>query len=354
MIKSTLEIIDLLYSTSPFLFGLIFYTLLALALHKNIKKHAKKYYWGFGLVSACFIVPFLLRMIFNVNLPFSFNAVPILGQSMSEFSHAAGFVHPVLVLIMYMGAFSPKNKSIGKLMSIRKELSIIVGFPLLAHALMRVFSKFPEGWRFFFNNEVYMESPRVTSAVGSALTSFAFVLGLVMFILFLVLWITSFDSVHKKLGAKRWKAVQKWSYGLYAMLFIHAMCLQAGGYISDSARAAKEASAPRTEQVAHSHAEKGERPAQEGQTKQGHSHGEQGQKGAQASQGGHSHGAQAQQGPQAKGGKPKGFSFESWKLSRTNNRIASIIIYILVYGSYLYFRLRKARLSKQKRAQHSK
>ncbi|MFI3295804.1 MAG: hypothetical protein R3Y19_07265, partial [Rikenellaceae bacterium] len=132
MIKVSMEFIELFYSITPFLFSLIVYTILAIALSKSIKKHAKVYYWAFAIVSFASLIPFLLRQM-GVELPFNLSALPVLGQSMNELSHAANFVHPVLVLIMFMGAFSPKIKSVGRLMSIRKELSIIVvGFPVLS------------------------------------------------------------------------------------------------------------------------------------------------------------------------------------------------------------------------------
>jgi hypothetical protein len=47
-----------------------------------------------------------------------------------------------------------------------------------------------------------------------------------MAILFVILWATSFDVVHKWLGNVRWKKIQRWSYVLYAMLFLHAMGIQ--------------------------------------------------------------------------------------------------------------------------------
>ncbi len=331
MINATLDIIEFLKSNFGFLFSLALYTVLAIALAKSIKKNYKVYYWIFGILSFCFIIPAVARLL-GVTLPFSFGQIPLVGLSASELSSAANFIHPVLVIIMYMGALSAKNKYVGRLMSIRKELSIIVGFPVLAHAVKRVFGSFPGGWQYFFDNETYMQSPRVASALGSGVTSFAFVLGLVMTILFLVLWITSFDAVHRKLGTKRWKSVQKWSYGLYAMLFIHAMCLQVGGLISDEARAAKQAQRPQTEVV-----------AEQAQAPQAQAHGpqapQQGGAPQQAQAGGHGHG-------------PRSFTLASVEISRTAKRWINIFIYLAIYSSYLFLRIRKATSSPkaQKRA----
>ncbi|MFI3264499.1 MAG: hypothetical protein SNG38_04300 [Rikenellaceae bacterium] len=345
MINAALDLIDFLKSNFGFLFSLIVYTVLAITLAKSIKKHDKVYYWIFGVISFCFIIPSVARLI-GVTLPFNLSSLPIIGLSASELSSAANFIHPVLVIIMYMGALSAKNKYVGRLMSIRKELSIIVGFPVLAHAVKRVFGTFPGGWQYFFDNETYMQSPRVTSALGSGITSFAFVLGLVMTILFLVLWVTSFDSVHRKLGTKRWKSIQKWSYGLYAMLFIHAVFLQLGGLISDNARAQQQAAQKANiEVVAEGHGGQG---GQSQQAQQG-GHGGQQQGGQQAQQGGHGQqgGQQAQQGGHGHG--PRSFTFASIEMERSTKRIINIFIYLVVYGSYLYFRIRKARASKANR-----
>ena len=103
-----------------------------------------------------------------------------------------------------------------------KELSILVGFPFFAHIAKRLFHTFPESWGFFANYEESIADPRVVSVAGETIQHSVFILGVVMTILFLVLWVTSFDSVHRKLGAKRWKSVQRWSYARYAMLLLHS------------------------------------------------------------------------------------------------------------------------------------
>ncbi len=329
MINATLDLLEFLKSNFAFLFSLILYTILAVALSKSIKKYDKVYYWVFGVISFCFIIPSVARLT-GVTLPFNLGRLPIIGLCSSELSSAANFIHPVLVIIMYMGALSAKNKYVGRLMSIRKELSIIVGFPVLAHAVKRVFGTFPGGWQFFFDNETYMQSPRVSSALGSGITSFAFVLGLLMTILFLVLWITSFDSVHRKLGTKRWKSVQRWSYGLYVMLFLHSLCLQVGGMISDNARAGMQDQKPKVEMVdnkSHSH-------SASAQTQQPQAHAApQSQSQSQSQQPQVSHGHS----------RPRSFQFATLEVSKSAKQWVNIVALFAIYGSYLILRLRKAR-----------
>ncbi len=316
MINATLDLITFLQSNFSMLFALALYTVLAIALAKSIKKNYKVYYWMFGLMSAGFVIPTVVRLC-GGTMPFDLGKIPFFGMCFSELSSAANFVHPVLIIIMYMGAFSPKTKYVGSLMSIRKELSIIVGFPVIAHAMKRLFGTFVQGWQYFADHETYMANPRVTSVLGSGISSFVYVLGVVMFVLFLVLWITSFDSVHRKLGTQRWKSVQKWSYGLYAMLFIHAMGLNLGGYISDKAREEQQAQRAKVEVV--------EAPRSERQPQQ-----------HQAQQGGHGHGS-----------RPQPFKFSEIEFSRNDKRVMNMFILVMIYGSYLYFRLRKAKRSRR-------
>lgn len=346
MINATFDLLDFLRSNFSMVFALALYTTLAILLAKSIKKNYKVYYWLFGLMSAGFVIPTVVRLC-GGTMPFDLGKIPFFGLCFSELSSAANFVHPVLIIIMYMGAFSPKIPVIGKLMSIRKELSIIVGFPVIAHAMKRIFGTFVQAWNFFADYETAIQSPRVTSITGAWISNFVYVLGIVMFVLFLVLWITSFDSVHKKLGGKRWKAIQKWSYGLYAMLFIHAIGLNLGGYISDKAREAQQAERPRTEQVAH--APQGQQQA-ERQQPQGQPQGQQSSHGApQAQQGQGQSQPQGQQAGPGHGSRPQPFKFSEISFSRNDKRVINMFILVLIYGSYLFFRVRKSSQDKTKR-----
>ncbi len=317
MITSLFDLLDFLRTNFSMPFALALYAILAVLLSRSIKRNYRVYYWLFGLLSAAFVIPVFFRLC-GATFPLNLGKIPLFGPCISELSSAANFVHPILIIIMYMGAFSPKIPYIGRLMSIRKELSIIVGFPVIAHAMKRLFGTFVQGWQYFADNEAYMSNPRVTSALGAGISSFVYVLGLVMFVLFLVLWITSFDSVHRKLGTKRWKSVQRCSYGLYAILFIHAMGINLGGYISDISREQQQPERPKSEVVVEHHAP------------QRQPHGQpQGQ--PQAQQGGHGHGH-----------RPQPFKFSDYEISRNDKRLVNMAILVLIYGSYLYFRLRRA------------
>lgn len=362
MFQTFVELQAFLLKTFPFIFSLVILTFLAVKLSKSIKRNSKYYYWGFGILSFLFAIPVFLRLC-GMETSFNVSSIPVIGTISRELSSAAYFIHPVLVIIMAMGAFSPKIPMIGKLMTIRKELSIIVGFPLIAHLAKRLFSTFPQAWNYFADYEVSITNPKVVSELGSNIQNGVFVLGVVMTVFFLVLWITSFDSVRRKMGSKTWKKVQKWSYGLYAMLFIHAVGLQLGGAINFYA---SEDTTPKTEIIASANASHDKQHADSQQPKDSHSEkgGQQQAKEGHSEKGGQQQAQdgqktqkdgqqQAQSGQQAqKGGHggPKGFSFSDVEFNRGEKSIYNIIIYILIYGSYLVFRIRKAKEDKAKRA----
>jgi DMSO/TMAO reductase YedYZ heme-binding membrane subunit len=149
-----------------------------------------------------------------------------MSNILREYVHVSGFAYPLLIIIMYMGALPVRNHIVKRLMMIRKELSIISGFPILIHSWVRL-RLVPGSFDYFFGS-----GETATNGVGAGFTNTAYLLGIVMAILFLVLWVTSFDVFHYRLGALRWKKIQRWSYVLYAMLFIHSICLSVGRLLS--------------------------------------------------------------------------------------------------------------------------
>jgi DMSO/TMAO reductase YedYZ heme-binding membrane subunit len=214
-----------------------------LLFSKSIEKHTTAYYIIFGIPFVLSLIQFIFAL--TKITTFSFYKTPIVGNIMGVNGHMAVFGFPLLIVIMYIGALNTKNTAIRKLMSIRKEMSIISGFPVLTHALVRVTYTFPHALKYFTNHSGYIaENDWIKNDLAAVLSNFGYVLGVVMTALFLVLWVTSFDSVRRKMGGRSWKKVQRWSYALYAMLFIHSITLHLGWLINsgfkDSAYATKE------------------------------------------------------------------------------------------------------------------
>lgn len=230
MIKFLLDLLTLANNLVPLFFSLAVLTAICLLLSRSIKRHASVYYLVTAIPFVLTALPFILGKM-GIEAP-KLNSVPVLSYFMRDYIHMGTLGFPLLVIIMYMGALDTRRKWVGRLMSIRSELSIIVGFPVLTHTLIRIFATFPGGWRFFFDQDAYLAERPVRSVLGAGFSSFAFVLGVVMAVLFLILWVTSFPAVRRSMGQARWKGVQRWAYVLYAMLFVHSVCIQVGGLLN--------------------------------------------------------------------------------------------------------------------------
>ena len=225
MVKLLFQLLTFLLENCQLLMNLMILTFIFLLLAKSIKKHPWVYYFVFAIPAILFVLRQILSPM-GVAL-FDFPRGSAMGNIIREYVHVSGFAYPLLILIMYMGALPVRNRMVKRLMMIRKELSIISGFPILIHSWVRL-RLVPGSFDYFFGS-----GEPIKTGVGVGFTHAAYLLGIVMAILFLVLWVTSFDVFHSRLGALRWKKVQQWSYALYAMLFVHAVCLSVGRLLSD-------------------------------------------------------------------------------------------------------------------------
>lgn len=335
MVNISIEFLEFLLSCAPLFTSLAVLTLLCIVLAKSIRKHPAVYYILLAIPALLVSVPAILRWC-GVEL-FNVVGVPVLGQLLRDYIHMGTFGHPLLIIIMYMGALNTKLPFVKRLMSIRKELSIISGFPVLTHSLIRVANNFPNSLRFFTDNEAYMASTRVSSELGAGISSFSFVLGIVMLALFLPLWITSFDRVHRRLGHVKWKKVQKWAYVLYATLFIHAMGIQVGGMLNPRTGSTPKPVSEQAEGIGKARSGQSEsitttEEIQRGNIRNGKPMENQASK-AQATPVSKKH---------AKG-------FKDIQVPQRTRQYIHIVSLMLIYGSYLYLRLRKAKESKKKK-----
>lgn len=195
------------------------------------------YYFLFALPALVFLARQLFAS-FGISV-LEFQRGSVLGSILREYVHASGLAYPLLLIIMYIGALPAGNPYVRRLMRIRKELSIISGFPVLIHVWVR--------WRMagpvcdFFFGGASGESTSHTWVAGLAPT--ACLLGVVMAVLFLILWVTSFDAIHKRLGAVRWKKIQQWAYPFYALLFAHSVLLSAGRLLNGGGHGGREPAA---------------------------------------------------------------------------------------------------------------
>lgn len=356
MIQLIMGFLSFLQSALPLLFSVAFLAVFFILLSKSIKKYYYIYYTLSAIPFVLMILPFLLSLC-GIQTEWGFNQIPVLGNLMRDYMHMAGLGHPILIIIMYVGALDAKNAYVKRLMSIRKEISIISGFPVLTHGIIRAFRSWPKSLEYFTNHEEFMSSPRITSALGAGITNTVLFLGIIMLLLFFILWITSFDSVHRKLGGLRWKKVQKWSYVLYALLFVHAIGLQLGRMISSSSE-----NKPLVEQVQVAEVKANHEQAQtkrperaerlENETEPKHEHNQVRAQGNSEGQQVQPQEVKAEQERVQIKGKPKAWSFEDIEIERETKSWISIFSLLLIYGSYLVLRVRKhqKKMNKKKHA----
>lgn len=326
MVKLLFDLLEFLRSCAPLLMSLAVLTLLCVLLSKSIKKHATIYYIVLGIPFVLIAIPPVAKL-FGVEVA-SFSRIPFLGEIIRDYIHMATFGHPLLIIIMYMGALEMKTPGVKKLMSIRKELSIISGFAVLSHTLIRVLHNLPASLKYFGDTAAYMAETKVTNELGAGITNFSFVWGILLIILFVPLWVTSFDSIRNRMGYKKWKKFQKWAYVLYAALFIHAVGIQIGFMLNPKGGGHGQQK-PAVEKVVTQAAENTKTVVE----------GKSAEAGKQT--------PQASVQTTSKRAPSKGFA--DIHVSSSTKQYIHLFSIILIYTSYLLLRLRKARKGKEKR-----
>ncbi|MDD4514726.1 ferric reductase-like transmembrane domain-containing protein [Massilibacteroides sp.] len=338
MVKLLIELLEFLRSCAPLLTSLAVFTLLCILLSKSIRKHAKIYYFVLSIPFILIVLPYLAKPFgFEIS---GFARVPFLGEIIRDYIHMAAFGHPLLIIIMYMGALDMKTPGVKRLMSIRKELSIISGFPVLSHALIRVFHNLPASLKYFGDHAAYLAETKVTNELGAGITNFSFVWGILLIILFIPLWVTSFDSIRNRMGYPKWKKFQRWAYVMYAALFIHAVGIQVGFILNP--RGGHAPQKPAVEQVVSQSPQRGN---QVGNGEQLQARERKGNDSVKPSENKKSE--QVSQKSNGKRAQSKGFA--DIKVSSQTKQYIHLFSIFLVYGSYLYLRVRKARRSGSKR-----
>ena len=179
--------------------SLIIVALFIYFLKDSLKKYANIFYIGVAVISiAVFLLEFLSMPLFVKNNILGIFAKGSLGTAM-------------FVVVMYTGALPKGNKLIAPLMKIRGELSITAAILVLCH-------NFTYGITYF---KMLFIKPEALSA--TQLT--AAIISLVLIIIMIVLTVTSFQAVRKKMKAKEWKQLQRTAYVFYGLMYVHIMLI---------------------------------------------------------------------------------------------------------------------------------
>ena len=121
-----------------------------------------------------------------------------------------------------MGTFSMKYKVFKQLRKNRAELSIIGGLMIL-----------PQN-TFYLFQALLLTLPNVNKMNGIALWTnlMMFAAGVFAIAVMLPLLVTSFNFVHRKMQASKWKNLQEFAYIFYAMVYVQVMMVYLGRPVS--------------------------------------------------------------------------------------------------------------------------
>lgn len=116
----------------------------------------------------------------------------------------------LFVVVMYIGVFAKGSKVHQWLKPVRSELSIIACILACGHM------------------EVYLGSyaPRLGGTLGVNVVS-ALVVALALLVLLLVLGVTSFAFVKRRMRTDSWKRLQRWAYVFFGLVYVHLMLMLA-------------------------------------------------------------------------------------------------------------------------------
>ena len=179
--------------------SLIIVSLFIYFLKDSLKKHAGIYYIGAAVISiAVFLIGFLPMPLFVKNNILGIFAKGSLGTAM-------------FVAVMYAGALPKGSKLIAPLMKIRGELSITAAILVLCHN--------------FTYGMTYFKMLFIKPAALSATQLTAAIISIILITIMLVLTVTSFQAVRKKMQAKKWKQLQRTAYVFYGLMYVHIMLI---------------------------------------------------------------------------------------------------------------------------------
>ena len=122
--------------------------------------------------------------------------------------------------VMVVGALPNGHPMIKRNMPVRGELSIFA-------CLLTLGQNLSYGKNYFTPDSLF--SGPVSATKAAAWVS------IVMIVLMLVLTVTSIKAVRRKFSAKRWKAIQRWAYLFYGLVYVHVLLLNIPGFLKGRA-----------------------------------------------------------------------------------------------------------------------
>ena len=149
----------------------------------------------------------------------AFSAVPGPAGRMALLLMRRGTLAMALfTVVMYIGVLPHDSALRTRLQLARAELSIAACLLVAMHMAVNLGSFLPR---------IFHPGTRPTLTASIAIS-------LVLFALVVVLGITSFTFVKKRMDSHSWKNLQKWSYLFYALVYFHIILLLGSGALAGS------------------------------------------------------------------------------------------------------------------------
>ena len=125
----------------------------------------------------------------------------------------------LFIIVMATAALEKKWNLTKKLYSVRAELSIVASIFIFSHILIYSIKFGEVFWEFALENSWTLLVHRMLIPVLLYLDALA------CLIIVIPLFWTSFPNIRKKMSAKNWKKLQRLSYPLYFLIYLHAFLL---------------------------------------------------------------------------------------------------------------------------------
>ena len=173
-------------------------TLIFVAVFKDAIRKAPVVFYILALVLSCLYIS-TAYVNYSVNVKLAFFTLMQKGT----------FATAIFVIVMYMGVFRDLDFVKHRLMPTRAPLSIIACILILGHVGKYLLSYLP-----------------VFGVVSSTIQA-GLIISIICFILMVILGVTSFQAIKRRMNANAWVKLQRWAYLFYALVYVHLVVLLA-------------------------------------------------------------------------------------------------------------------------------
>ena len=120
----------------------------------------------------------------------------------------------LFVVVMFIGALPNGSAAMKRMLPIRGYLSIMASILILGHS--------------FFYGKTYFVKMFAPAVAGSRLTplqTIAMILSILMLVIMIPLFITSFKKIRGSMKPRTWKKLQRFAYVFYGLIYVHIAIL---------------------------------------------------------------------------------------------------------------------------------